>query len=109
MVGDRRTFLHPGWKYASTQQEAGRYVGQASLGCSLQRGHHQLFPRASEDEEIRYLREGEVAAMAAEDIWRKTAALTETDNDEDPFAGLSEDEDELETYELVVEDDTESD
>ena len=68
-----------------------------------------LNPNGSEDEEICCLREGEVAVMAMEDIRRQTAALSERDDDEDPFAGLTEDEEELETNELVVEDDIESD
>ena len=40
--------------------------------------------------------------MAKEDIRRQSAALAQRD-DEDPFAGLSEDE--LETNELIFEDD----
>ena len=53
---------------------------------------------------------GEVVASGREreDIRRQSATLAHT-NDEDPFAGLSEDEEKLETNELVVDDDAEPD
>ena len=70
-----------------------------------------LNPNGLEDKEIRCLREGEVAAAAKEDIRRQSATLAQRDDDEDPlsFAGLSEDEEEPEINELIVEDDAESD
>ena len=68
-----------------------------------------LNPNGSEDEEICCPREGEETVMAVEGIRRQTAGLAERDDDEDHFSGLSDDEAELETNELVVEDDTESD
>ena len=68
-----------------------------------------LNPNGSEDKETCCLREGEVAAAAKEDIRRQSAALAQRDDDKDSFAGLSEEEEELQTNELVVEDDAESD
>ena len=46
---------------------------------------------------------------AKEDVRWQSAAQARRDDDEHPFAGLSEDEEELVTNELVVEDDAESD
>ena len=68
-----------------------------------------LNPNGTEDKEICCLRKGEVAAVTKEDIRRQSAALAQRDDVEDPFPGLSEDEEELGTNELVVEDDAESD
>ena len=68
-----------------------------------------LNPNGSEDKGIRCLGEGEVAAAAKKNIRRQSAALAQRGDDEDPFAGLSEDEAELEINKLIVEDDAESD
>ena len=63
----------------------------------------------SEDSMIHCLKQGEVAAEAAAEVARLTSAL-EIPDDSDPFANLDtdpgeEDEDELQTNELVIHED----
>uniref|UniRef100_A0A1X7UB27 DDE-1 domain-containing protein n=1 Tax=Amphimedon queenslandica TaxID=400682 RepID=A0A1X7UB27_AMPQE len=60
----------------------------------------------SEDNEIHCLKSDGVAADAAEDIRRLTAEMLASQPDDDPFADIetSNDENELETNEIVVED-----
>ena len=62
----------------------------------------------SEDGLIHCLKPGEVAAEAASDMARLTSALQNSEeSDDDPFSGLDSDEDqeEIETNEILVEDD----
>ena len=61
----------------------------------------------SEDGDIHCLKSGEVAADAAEEIHQLTTEMLASqpdDEDEDPFADLNSDENELETNQLVRED-----
>ena len=61
----------------------------------------------SEDAEIYCLCKGGVAFMVKEGIAWQTAVLTTQNNeDEDPIVQLSEDEDELLTNKLAIEDNT---
>ena len=59
-----------------------------------------------EDNKIHCIKDGEVAAAARPEIENKTKALHEPQdvNDEDPFAEIEEDDEELYTNEIAIED-----
>ena len=114
MVGNRRVFLHPAGNMrppskklvVTPVKQTWDAVSSEVIILSFRISGIALNPNnGSEDKDIRCLIEGEVVAAAKEDIRRQSAALAQRGDDEDLSAGLSEDEERLETNELVFEDD----
>ena len=65
-----------------------------------------LNPDGSGDDNFRFIQADVVAAQVSEELSQGTALLTEDEYDNDPFVDCEDDE-EMETNETVVDDDTE--